>query len=490
MDLYKQLIGTIETPAQIEARQKAYIAEYEAAQQRLIQGTYQRQRADALAAMQSMSQAGAAAAAMSKGLLGAVGGEYNAAAKEIKGLAGGLTGAINAGTMKDVQAANKALGKVGAPALTEGGWTGYGGGTQAGVENYYSGTIPGQLMTTAGDAATFGLAGQTAAGNLQMTQEAAAAYQTALHDINTNEMNAEAALAAKEPELAQQFMADAQDARVKAITLASSLITAQAGLGGTETAKPVTTRVGNTLLQYDPVTRTWKKAYEGPAAAPKLTLRSVPGVGLVQVLPNGTTKVLQSAQASPTLRSVTGVGLVRVNPDGSAEVVMPSPKGAAATKPTFRTVKGVIYRWDPKTQSFAVAPGSPTQPTGNGSVGKPPSAATLRRAQTIIRDSSYRMIGSNTPLTRQQLNVLIARYNAEAKAKGHRTTTFAEIARMTDEQKRLSLGIEGTGGWNGTTSRNPQDIYMDLIQIARLRPRRARDMVAKIFPGFGADYFK
>ena len=225
--LYKQAMGMIETPAQADARIKQEIADEMAAQQKLINDTYARQRADALAAMNAQSAAGAAAAAMSKGLLSSVGGEYNAAAGEISGLAGGLTSAFNKTTAQEVKKANAALGNLGAPAVQVGGLGGIGGAQQAAVEKFRGGTIPSQLFSEEGDAATFGLAGQTAAENLKITQEAQASYQSTVHDINTAEMNAMQALAANEPTLAHQYLQEANDARVKAITLASGLLSAK-----------------------------------------------------------------------------------------------------------------------------------------------------------------------------------------------------------------------------------------------------------------------
>jgi len=364
--LYQQAMASIETPAQAEARVKREVDEWTAAQQKLIGDAAIRQRQDALAAMQAMDQAGAAAAAMSKGLIGAVGGEYNAAAGEISGLAGGLTKSFNKGTAADVKAANAALGNVSAPALTQGGLTGYGGGLQAGVENYRGGTIPSQLLTTAGDAATFGLAGETAAQNLKVTQEAQAAYQSLIHDINNSEMNAMTALAQGEMDKAHDWLQEANDSRTKAITLASGLYTARQGLLST---KPITQKVGNTMLQYDPRTGQWKPV----ASAPEKLVRFTGSDGRAYIL----------------------------NPDGTAKLV---PGQAGPKKPTQKNLvyKTLLNPADGKLHLYGVDGVTGERkidlgPTGQKPSGTPkgPTANTVTKAQNLIKEwfYGYKVVG-------------------------------------------------------------------------------------------------
>jgi len=361
MDLYRQALAGIETPAQAEARVNREIDAQMAAQQKMLDDAAARQRADALAAMQAQSQAGAAAAAMSKGLIGAVGGEYNNAAQEISGLAGGLTGSFNKATSGEIKAANAALGNLGAPGVQVGGVGGIGGGLQAGVENYRGGTIPSQLFTEEGGAATFGLAGQTAAQNLKMTQEASAAYQSTIHDINSNETSAIQALAAGRPALAHQYLQDANDARIKAITLASGLLTAQNALTGTG-AKPLTRMVGNTLMQYNSRTGQWVPVAAAPAK-PK-TFKGADG-RTYNLLPNGTAKLIpgQGPPKKPTPKNLVYKTLV--GPDGKLHLY-----GVDGTTGARKVDLGVTG----------------AKPAGTA---KGPSATTVAKAADLIKGWFY-----------------------------------------------------------------------------------------------------
>lgn len=231
-----RIYGGIETPAQQEARVNREVAAQIAAQQKMIEDMYARQRADALAMMQGQAAAGEAAAAMNKDLFGAVGGEFNAAAGEIKGLAHGLSKNAQGATAGDVSAANAGLTGLGNAPVTEGGTFGVGGGTQQGVEEYRGGTLPGQMFGTQGEAANFGLAGMIGAQNLQATQMAQAELHTTLSDLRGKETDAINALAAGRLDLYHQYKADAQDMRIKSLSLVQGLI-AQKQATATSVAK-------------------------------------------------------------------------------------------------------------------------------------------------------------------------------------------------------------------------------------------------------------
>src|SRR5262245_36174480 len=142
--IIRQIYGGIESPAQQEARINREVNAQVAAQQKMIEDMYARQRADALRIMEGQSLAGQAAAAMNKDLFSAVGGEYNAAAGEIKGLAHGLSKNAAGATAGDVGKANAALAALGNAPVLSGGTFGVGGETQRGVEEYRGGTLPAQ----------------------------------------------------------------------------------------------------------------------------------------------------------------------------------------------------------------------------------------------------------------------------------------------------------------------------------------------------------
>jgi hypothetical protein len=222
--LIKQIYGTIESPADQEARVNREINAQMAAQQKMIDDMYARQRADAMAQMQGQSLAGQAAAAMSKDLFGAVGGEFNAAAGEISGLSHALSKNAAGATAGDVSAANAGLASLGNAPVAEGGTFGVGGETQRGVEDYRAGTLGSQMFKTQGEAANFGLAGMIGSDAQRVTEEASATLMNSMKQINDNESQAINSLAAGRLDLYHQYMSDANDARVKSLTLVQGLI--------------------------------------------------------------------------------------------------------------------------------------------------------------------------------------------------------------------------------------------------------------------------
>jgi hypothetical protein len=225
--LLKQVQANYETPAQQEARVNREINAQMAAQQKVMDDEYAKQRADALASFQAQSLAGQAAAAMNKDLFSSVGGEFNAAAGEMKGLAHGLSKNAQGATMGDVSTANAALGGFGNAPVTMGGTFGVGGGTQQGVEEYRGGTLAQQMFGAQGEAANFGLAGMIGAQGLQATQEAQAALIKTERDINDNHAKAIDSLNAGRLDLYHQYMSDAKDGQVKQISLMQGIIAAK-----------------------------------------------------------------------------------------------------------------------------------------------------------------------------------------------------------------------------------------------------------------------
>lgn len=219
----------IETPAQIEARANRLANQGILAQQKLIREEAAQMREEAMARMEAMAGAGRAAAQMNAGLFGMVGGEFNAGAQEMRGLATGGAGAIAGATGAEVASANAGLAAVGAPGVTQGGpgHAGMAGPGQAGVEAYIGGELPGQALNTAGQAATFGLAGLVSSQNLRATQEAQASLRQSISEINSNRASAIRELAAGRTTAAAQYIAQFQAANERARQTAMTLLAAR-----------------------------------------------------------------------------------------------------------------------------------------------------------------------------------------------------------------------------------------------------------------------
>lgn len=218
----------IESPAQLEARAKRMAEESIGSQRTMIQ------EEAALAAKQAqekalaLSAAGRAAAQMNAGLFGAVGGEYNAAAREL-GALGSLTGGMAAQTAADVGGVNAGLASIGqAPVEASGVLAGPG---QAGVESTRGPGIGQQNIGTQGEASTFGLAGLISSQNLRATQEANLAYTQTEREINQKRMSAITELARGRPEAAAKYLLQLQDAQRQQIALTQSLIEARLARG-------------------------------------------------------------------------------------------------------------------------------------------------------------------------------------------------------------------------------------------------------------------
>ena len=233
---YESLLRGVrfETPAQQEARANRMANQGILAQQKIIREEAALMRDEAQRRMLAIAAAGRAAAAQNAGLFGMVGGEYNAAAQEIRGLGTNLSGAAQAVTAGDVARQDAGLAAVGAPGLTVGGpvtGPGLGGATQAGVEAYRGGELPGQSISTAGEAATFGLAGMVSSQNLRATQEALAEFRQSTREADRARVSALKELAAGRPSQAAQFLSQLQESQDRQRELAMSLIAARQTFG-------------------------------------------------------------------------------------------------------------------------------------------------------------------------------------------------------------------------------------------------------------------
>jgi hypothetical protein len=348
--LLAQLYGSVETPAQQEARVQREVDAQIAAQKKLLDDEYARQAANAQAQAQAMSAAGEAAASMSGDLFGAVGGEYNRAAREIQSLSSGLTSGAAAANQAEVDAENAKLARIGKTGITVGGPSGIAGPGQASVEDYLGGTLPGQLLTSAGQAENFGLAGMISAQNLQATQGAQAQLMTSMRDINDNQNKAVQALMAGRADLAHQYLSDARDAQVKTISLIQGITAQQqaAGLG----SKPITQRIGNAVYQWNPTARTWQKVIQGAGTAKAPTTRSVGG-----------SLYTYDAKKNSWILTI--------------------PKPVDTTKQVTKTVNGNLYTWNPTTNSWVLTidkTKTPGYTAPGGTKGKTPTPGQVQKA--------------------------------------------------------------------------------------------------------------
>ena len=381
--LIAQIRGLIETPAQQEARVNREINAQIAAQKKMYDDEAARQQRDAMAAFQAQSLAGAAAAAMNKDLFGAVGGEYNAAASEIKGLAHGLSKNAAGATAGDVSAANAALGALGNAPVTQGGSFGVGGETQRGVEDYRGGTLPGQMFTTQGEAENFGLAGLIGSQYGKANAEATAALLNAQKDIRDNQAKAMDSLASGRLDLYHQYMSDANDNKIKYVSLMQGLIaqkasdqTARAKVAAS-LLKPQLRTVGHDLYQLNPATGQWKKVID-----------------------------VTDPQKQPT-----NTGPYFRDPVTGNYVLKPGyhldPKSGQPTKdvtPPKLTNTGPWIR-DPRTGGWTLKPGYSINAQGkvvkDPKAGKGPTPATLTKAERLVDEWFYGTVvqkGSTTPV--------------------------------------------------------------------------------------------
>ena len=215
-----------ETPAQIEARANRMTAAQIAAQRGLASDAAKAGMADALRMQKAQKDAGLAAAEMSKSLISGVGGEYNAAARELSNLAtSGLAG-IQQGTDRNVAATNEALARVGAPAISPAAMA---GPAQGQVALFQGAGLPGQNLVTQGQAAEYGLAGQSKALNLRAEQEANAALSQSTNQINQARQQAYAEIARGRPQVAAQILEQLQTAERQNVALGMSLLEARRG---------------------------------------------------------------------------------------------------------------------------------------------------------------------------------------------------------------------------------------------------------------------
>ena len=375
--LIKQLYGSVETPAQQEARINREVNAQIGAQQKMIDDMYARQRADALRTMQAQSLAGQAAAAMNKDLLGSVGGEFNAAASEIKGLAHGLSKNAAGATAGDVSAANAGLASLGNAPVAEGGTFGVGGSTQQGVEEYRGGTLAQQMFGTQGEAAQFGLAGLIGSQGLRATQEAEAELHTTLADLRGKESDAINALASGRLDLYHQYKQDAADARVKSLTLIQGLI-AQKQANAQATAKMQAQYARDALAQANRDRKFGLDVTKAKVSAAATVARVKQGAQRIQqgdariAISQAQLTIAQQKEMRAALKDAVASGQVDVNRSKALKYVVD------------KTGKPILDANGKQIPSSLLAT----------STKKGPSAATMTTAQNKIEEWFY---GTKTP---------------------------------------------------------------------------------------------
>ena len=468
-DIYKKIMGGYETPAEQEARANREADAQIAAQKKLLDDEYARQVADARSAQQAMAAAGAAAAGMSKDLIGMVGGEYSAGAQEIAGLSHGLSGGIAAGTAADVKNVNKGLGTLGLPGLTEGGPGGYGGSSQMGVEDYRGGTLGSQLLSGEGAAESFGIAGMTAAQNLQATQTAEAGYMSAMHDIRANQAKAVDALAAGRPDLYHTYLNDAKDSQLKALTFAQGILAQQQ----TGTIKPITKMVGGNLMQWDPVTKVWKKAVAGNSAA--VAAAKVKAAAAKAALP------------SPSLSKIYG----HVVDSGGNAILGANGKLQPVAKTA--TTQNVDVQLSRATGVWRDGAGHPIPALNAPGQPKPPpffKPGTKRKGAAPFTDDQKKTAfglaeGGNT-LT---LSDKVTAFNAKEsdKTKHKRLLLMTDIPNAPPEV-RAAIGLTGIEASATEDPHTLQQVYVDIVHSG-VPARTAWLWMRHSYPQFGQGYF-
>jgi hypothetical protein len=473
-EIYKKIMGSYETPAEQEARANREADAQIAAQQKLLDSEYARQAADARAAAEAMSAAGMAAAGMSKDLIGLVGGEYSAGAKEIAGLSHGLSGAMGAATAADVKGANKGLARVGAPALTEGGQGGYGGSAQMGVEDYRGGTLGSQLLTGEGEAESFGIAGMTAAQTLQATQTAQAGLMTAMHEIRSNQAKAIDALAAGRPDLYHTYLNDAKDSQIKALTFAQGIL-AQRQASST-TAKPITKMVGGNLVQWDPVTRTWKKAYAGNAAATAAAKAALPNSALSKIYGH-----IVDSKGNPIY--------------GPGGKLQPVAKTATTQNVDLQLSRatGVWRDGAGKPIPALNAPGQP-KPPPFFKPGKPGSKKGAAPFTDDQKKTAFSYIEEHKALVRAQMklkayNEKVKAFNAaESDEKKHKRQLLMTDIPNAPPEVRAAIGLTGIEAKATEDPHTLQQVYIDIVHSG-IPARTAWLWMRQSYPQFGQGYF-
>src|SRR5262245_59320255 len=151
--LLRGLGQTFESPAQIEARANRMAQQQFKLSRAALMDEYGLARSDAERRFRLFSESGRRAAEANAGLIGLVGAGYQEGADQLNALASAGAGMMAGATEGAVASANAALGNVGMPGVTVGGpvgGPGLAGATQAGVEQYYGGTLPSQALRTAG----------------------------------------------------------------------------------------------------------------------------------------------------------------------------------------------------------------------------------------------------------------------------------------------------------------------------------------------------
>lgn len=477
--LYQQLLGTInETPAQQEARVNREIDAQIAAQKKLLDDEYTRQMANAQRMYAAQAAAGSAAAAMSGDLFNAVGGEYNQAASEISGLSHGLTKGVEGATASDTASANAGLAGAGnLPVTTGGGITAVGpaGASQQGVEDYRGGTLGNQLFTGLGQGANFGLAGLANSDNLRATQEANAALMTATHDINDAQSKAISALAAGRTDLFHTYMNDANDAKIKQISLAQGIMASQAA----GVTKPFTKMVNGSLMQYDPITGKWKKAVAGTNPA---TARAAAAAAKAKLPSSALSKIYGHV--------VDSNGNAILGPDGKLQ---PIAKTADTAKANLQLSRA-LGRWVdangipiPSLNKAGMPKPPPFFKPGKPGKGNQPTDDQIKTAQGFIHDHQLLLSAEQKLAAYNQRQIAAGVERSKGVKWADNPMTIEQVGNL-DPKWLVDMGMTAAEARAAEDPHTLQQVYLDMVH-AGVPARRAWQMLRKVYPNFGQGYF-
>lgn len=319
----------------------------------------------------------------------------------------------------------------------------------------------------------------TAAQTLQATQTAEAGLMTAMRDIRSNQAKAIDALAAGRPDLYHTYLGDAQDAQLKALTFAQGIL-AQQSAG---TVKPITKMVAGNLMQWDPVTRTWKKAVAGNAAA--VAAAKVKAAAAKAALPN-------SALSKIYGHVVDSKGNAILGANGKLQ---PVAKTATTQNVDVQLSRATGVWRDGAGHPIPAlnAPGQPKPPPffKPGTKGKGKGSAPYTDDQ---KKTAFGYIEEHKALVRAQMK--LQAYNAKVKAfnaaesdekKHKRLLTMTDIPNAPPEV-RAAIGLTGIEASATEDPHTLQQVYIDIVHSG-IPARTAWLWMRQSYPQFGQGYF-
>ncbi len=221
-------------------------------------------------------------------------------------------------------------------------------------------------------------------------------------------------------------------------------------------------------------------------------------------------KVSDKGKPGPAKKQPTNTGPYYIDPVTHKPVLKPGyhtdasgtvVKDPTPVKPHQPTNTGPYFR-NPVTGEWELKPGFTAKPDGTVlKDGKPVKFTASQRKQAFqlldqSKNPSYFLpTQPNKPLTISQLRGLVADFNKAQIARGARTTkngktvdwkqnplTVAELAHLgPNELADLGIVQHRTG---------PQEVYEAMVHEFGIPARRAWEWVRRVYPKWGAGYFK